>query len=77
MEKQSIDLSNITLASNHNLPVISEEAGSGKKRERAGGKESTIMRKMAIERMEKEKRLQLKKKLEDREAKVRTMLKER
>jgi len=48
MEKQSIDLSNITLASNHNLPVISEEAGSGKKRERGGGKESTIKRKIAI-----------------------------
>ena len=51
MEKQSIDLSNITLASNHNLPVISEEAGSGKKKDRAGDKESALQRKMVIERL--------------------------
>lgn len=77
MEKQGINLSNITLASNHNSPVISQEGSSSKKKDRAGCKESTLQRKMVIERMEKEKRLQLKKRLEDREAKIRTMLQER
>lgn len=48
MEKQSIDLSNITLTSNHNLPVISEEAGRKKKMDREVGKESALQRKMVI-----------------------------